>query len=363
MPRPDLTIAIGTPNACNQCHEKESPQWADNYITKWYGEKRKPHFGTAFALAREADKNALDDIIQISKNGLYPAIVRATAVFLLANYRINESLDAVTWALNDDEPLVRYNAVRAFNSRDQQLLLKNLSPLLNDPIKSIRMEAGFKLSVLPAERIPTTKKKVLQKALEEYVDAMNYSADFSGSQHNLGIFYSNLQNDEQAAKHYYEAIKIDSLFFPAKANLSVTLNKLGRNDEAEVILRDLIKTHPEFYDSYYSLGLLLAEKKDYDGAVTYLQKASILMPERSRILYNLGLMLQFLKRNDEAGKALLSALKIEPENFDYLYALADHYIKINKAEEAKKYAERLKTNFPTSGVGEQILDYLEKTSK
>ena len=28
IPRPDLSVAIGTPNACNQCHTERSPEWA-----------------------------------------------------------------------------------------------------------------------------------------------------------------------------------------------------------------------------------------------------------------------------------------------------------------------------------------------
>ncbi|KAA3616901.1 MAG: hypothetical protein D8M58_05130 [Calditrichaeota bacterium] len=359
VPRPDLTIAIEVPNACNQCHENQSAKWADNYINQWYGQKRKPHFGTIFKLGREANQQALSEIIQIAKNGMYLPIVRATAISLLANYRNQESFDAITWALNETEPLIRLNAVRSYSHQDYEDLLKNILPLLNDPIKSIRIEAGFKLSSLPMERIPAEKKNLLQNVIEEFTIAMNYSADFASSQHNLGILNNNLEKYDLAVKHYYEAIKIDSLFYPAKANLSVVLNKLGRNDEAETVLRDLILTQPDFPDAYYSLGLLLAEKEKYEESVSYLQKASELMPERPRIFYNLGLMLQFLNRHNEAEKALLTALNIEPMNLDYLYTLADHYIKRDKFKEAKIIAEKINTNFPASGVGQQILNYIK----
>ena len=47
-----------------------------------------------------------------------------------------------------------------------QLLLKSMLPLLNDPIKSIRMEAAFKLSALPKESIPKEKQIVLKNVIK-----------------------------------------------------------------------------------------------------------------------------------------------------------------------------------------------------
>jgi tetratricopeptide (TPR) repeat protein len=363
IPRPDLTISIGVPNACNQCHKNKTVQWSDEYITKWYGEKRKPHFGTIFSAGREAKPEALKDLIRITKDGLYLPIVRSTAVSLLQNYSTQESNDALLWAMNESEPIIRYNAVHTFSSNDMQLLLKSMLPLLNDPIKSIRMEAAFKLSALPKESIPKEKQIILKSVINEYFEAMKYSADFAGSQLNMGILNSNLQNFEAAASHYYESIEIDSLFYPAKVNLSIVLNQLGRNDEAENILRDMIEHHPEFHDSYYSLGLLLAEKQNYDEAIKYLQKASELLPNRARIFYNLGLLLQFQQKTREAEKVLLKAKEIEPNSLDYHYALADHYIKNEDYEKAKKVAEEIKIKFPESNVGDQILEYLKNLNK
>jgi predicted CXXCH cytochrome family protein len=37
IPRPDLSMKLGTPNACNNCHTDKSAQWASNTVYKWYG--------------------------------------------------------------------------------------------------------------------------------------------------------------------------------------------------------------------------------------------------------------------------------------------------------------------------------------
>ena len=49
VPRPDLSLKIGTPNACSQCHQDKPVQWAADAVTQWYGDgkPREPHFGEA----------------------------------------------------------------------------------------------------------------------------------------------------------------------------------------------------------------------------------------------------------------------------------------------------------------------------
>jgi predicted CXXCH cytochrome family protein len=36
IPRPDLSVELGTPNACNRCHEDKSIQWAADQVDAWY---------------------------------------------------------------------------------------------------------------------------------------------------------------------------------------------------------------------------------------------------------------------------------------------------------------------------------------
>ena len=37
IPRPDLSVKLGTPNACTNCHTDKSAQWASDSVNKWYG--------------------------------------------------------------------------------------------------------------------------------------------------------------------------------------------------------------------------------------------------------------------------------------------------------------------------------------
>jgi len=360
VPRPDLTISIGTPNACNDCHADKSPKWADEYITKWYGAKRKSHYGTTFAAARESDPKAEGKLIEIANDDLYPISVRATAISLMNRYGSDETFHTIKIMLDDIEPLIREAAIRVYSNRDIAELKKDLLKLLNDPVKAVRAAAGLRISELPLAEIPKKYLIPFNNALDEYKVMNLYMADFPSGRMNLGIMYSNQQKLSEAAVEYAEAIKIDSLFFPAKINLAIIYNQLGKNDKAELLLRDLVKTNPGLFDAYYYLGLLLAEKKNYSEAIIYMQKASKLMPERGRINYNTGLMLQYLGRNSEAENELLKALKNDPNNFDFLYALADHYIKLTEFAKARGVALKLKELYPSNSVGNEILNFIKR---
>jgi hypothetical protein len=48
VPRPDLSVALGTPNACTQCHKERSAEWAAQTVNGWYpgGRQTTPHYGT-----------------------------------------------------------------------------------------------------------------------------------------------------------------------------------------------------------------------------------------------------------------------------------------------------------------------------
>src|SRR5690606_1356729 len=45
IPRPDRSVALGTPNACTGCHAKEGAKWAADAVARWYPQ-RKPGFQT-----------------------------------------------------------------------------------------------------------------------------------------------------------------------------------------------------------------------------------------------------------------------------------------------------------------------------
>lgn len=362
VPRPDLSQADGAPNACNRCHQDKTHQWSAEYMTLWYGKKSKPHFGTVFDAGRAHDPEALGGLIRIAGDRLLPAIVRATALSLLAEYPGPASLQAFEQGLIDEEALVRMTAARfipvADNAPHRQLLV----PLLYDNVKAVRIEAAQALAVLPEDRLRGAERLKFEQVLEDYRLALRYSADFAASQHNLGNLYRNRGQVEDAVKHYRKAIQIDDQFFPAKVNLAMLYNQTGQNRQAEILLRDVVAAHPEQFELQYSLGLLLAEEKKYREAADVLKAAAAGLPQRGRIHYNLALLQAYLAQDAEAEVSFLSALAIEPGNRDYLYATVDFYVKRGRLADARIYAEQLVARYPAWSTGHDLLTIINRST-
>jgi predicted CXXCH cytochrome family protein len=360
IPRPDLSIKIGTPNACNRCHVDKNSQWSVDAITKWYGPGRRPHYGTVIEAGRKGLPEAKKDLIRLAGDPLYPVIVRATALHLLTAYPGEDAVQAFELALMDEEALIRRTAVQSIYLSGQRRQTELIAPLLYDPVAAVRMEAVSTLAGDPSKGLSSDQRKVFQNDLQEYIQSMEYSGDFAFGRYNLGNLYAALNEPQEAIRNYHAALKIDDLFYPAKVNLAMLYNSRGENDKAERLLRDVVAKHPELYDIAYSLGLLLTEMGKPEEALRFLERAAKGLPDRSRLQYNLGLLLQRLKRDSEAESALQKALVLEPANMDYLYALTDFYLKRNRLAEAKKVAEKMVAAHPDQRIGRELLDLIER---
>ena len=360
IPRPDLSIKLGSPNACNRCHVDKTDQWSDEYITKWYGPGRRAHYGMIIDEGRNRSPVAHQNLIKLAADPLYPVIVRSTALSLLAAYSGKETSRAYELALMDDEALIRRTAVDHINVSDPKRQTAILTSMLYDTVKSVRIEAARRMTELADPQLDDAQKLVFQSSLDEYQKSMEYSADFAFGRYNLANLYVALKQPQRAVESYLAAIKIDNLFYPAKVNLAMLYNQTGKNDKAEILLREVATSHPEMYEVQYSLGLLLAEEKKYAEAANYLKQAAKGLPKRARIHYNLGLLLQHLKQDSDAEASLLKAQELEPDNLDYLYALADFYLKRNKLKKARSIAQEMVARHPTQRIGRDMLNIIEK---
>ncbi|HSM73550.1 MAG TPA: multiheme c-type cytochrome, partial [Desulfobacterales bacterium] len=111
VPRPDLSVKLGVPDACIRCHIDKTSRWADDTITKWYGPGRSAHYGEIIQAGRDRRPGAAAGLIRLAEDPLYPVIARATALELLAAYPGEDVAAALERALMDDEALIRRTAV------------------------------------------------------------------------------------------------------------------------------------------------------------------------------------------------------------------------------------------------------------
>jgi predicted CXXCH cytochrome family protein len=346
IPRPDLSLKLGTPNACTRCHDDKTDEWALQNVNKWYGEKRKPHYGSILADGAAGKAGADSGLLKIINSNLYPEIIRATAIGYLSSYPGPGAQAAVKKACGDPDPLLRYTAVENFTPPDSTELFCILSPLLDDPVKAVRMQAANRLSTFRKEIFNEIQLRLFLRALEEYKKAQEYVADFPTGRYNLGNFYAKLKDLPKAEENYREAIRIDELFYPAKTNLVLIYYQEGKTDSVVRLCLEMIAHNPESSDGYYYLALLYGEQKRYMEAIELLESASSRARGNMRILYNLGLLYQMTGQNEKCVATFSKGLEIDPCSFEILYALYAFFMNRNERDRAAPYVEKLKTCFP-----------------
>jgi predicted CXXCH cytochrome family protein len=355
VPRPDLSVAIGTPNACNNCHDSKSAQWATAAVDRWFGPKqRPPHYGEAFAAARSGKAGADAALEALLRDPAQPAVVRATALEHLRSMG-DTAIDQRIEATRDADGEVRATAAAGVDTLPASQRVPTLAPLLKDPLRAVRIAAARSLSSLPADQFDARVRADFDAALAEYIAAQSVSLDMPGPNLNLAVLYENVGRAELAEQHYLQALKIDPDFTPARANLSRFYSANARNADAQQVLLQGLKRQPDLGELQYSLGLLLAEEQRLPEAAAALAKAAKLLPGRARVHYNLGLAYQQTGQRQAAEAALLEAQRIDPADAAVPYALAILYSQNGLRGKALAAAERLQTLRPGDPQVAQML--------
>jgi len=297
VPRPDLSVRFGTPNACNDCHENKNAEWAAKAIVRWFGEERRPHFSEILASATTDLGATLPSLVSLLEDQSQPAIARATAAFWLAQASQLESVQkALIKVLADQSPLVRMQAVRAFEGFSAEQRLRLFSPLLNDPVRGVRIAVASTLADISDSSIAPSYTKAWGMAQREHQAYMVQNADFASGQRYIAMHNEKLQRFTEAKVAYNEALKIDNRDTASRINLAHLHYRLKEFKEAEMAFKSAIRYEPEFGPAYYSLGLLLAELKRYKEAEGYLAEAQQIMPRNERVQKNLQAVQYFLNR-------------------------------------------------------------------
>jgi predicted CXXCH cytochrome family protein len=314
VPRPDLSVQIGTPNACNGCHSNKPSQWAASKTREWYGSQPKGYqrYAETLHAARTGAQGAEDRVISLSRELGQPAIARATAVAELGRRLSQQSFSAVVDALNDSDPMVRAAAVASLERVSPEQRWQLAHHLLRDPVRAVRMRVAGLLADVRPESLALADRVELQSASEEYLAAQRQNADDPAAQVNLGNFYAARGDKERAEDAYRAALDLDPKWVPAYVNLADLLRQTSRDPEGEKILRAGIARQPKAAALYHSLALAQVRQKNLPGALASLKRAVDLAPNEPRYNYVYAVALYDAGQRDEALVAINAALKRLP---------------------------------------------------
>jgi len=354
VPRPDLSVKYESPNSCNECHEDKTPNWAADWVVKWYGPERLPHYSDALAAVRAGDFSAIPDLIKMTGDTSQPEIVQATAIFLIGELNTPETKQAVFQALKHKHPLVRYSAVSAMEYYSDEEKLRFLPPMLSDSVLTVRTQTAYIMSSVPDQLLPENVKNNFEIAENEFNEVLAMQADFPGGRLLKGQYLHKKKEFDGAEVSYRNTIEMDPYLPQPYFNLANLYYQQGKLKEAVKEFQNVIRLQPSYGEAYYSLGLLHAEMNEMEKAKNSLQKATELTGN-PRHYYNLGLVYQNLYDNTETEAAFKKGLEINPFSEPNLYALAILYLQQNQRLKAKKVIEKLIKINPGSNNYIQLL--------
>ena len=362
IPRPDLSVELGTPNACNDCHRDKTAAWAADTVARWYGPGRRaePHYGEALQAARQRRPEAGNELLAVLADPEVPAIARATAASLMRGYLTPGSLPAIEAALDDADPLVRRAALTVLEAVDVQTRLRLGSPLLDDPVLVVRMQAAQVLASVPDPELQFGQRSLLRAALNDYERAQRFNADRAEARLNLGWLAIQRSRYDDAEREYLDAIEMAPWFSPGYVNLADLYRLTERDAEGEEILRRGLERAAEPADLHHALGLLLVRRQRQGEALEQLEEATRLAPEAPRYAYVYGVALSSAGRAAEALEVLRRAHETSPADREILFALATINRDRGAGAEALRYARKLAELVPDDPGVRQLLTVLER---
>ena len=344
VPRPDLSMQLGTPNACNGCHADRDARWAAAQVKQWYGREPQGNqrFAAGFAAATTGAADAPAQLRAIAADASHPAIARATALAQLNASVGKTSVDTIAAGARDRHPLLRLAALQSLSGAHSEARVQLAAPLLSDPLRAIRIEAASVLAPVPAAQLNAEHRAALERASAEYVASQRYNADRAEARVNLGTFYANRAEPARAEEEIKTAIRLDPLFAPAYVNLADLYRAVGRDEDGEKILREGIRIAPNSAILHHALGLALVRLKRADAALGELERATVLEPGNVRFAYVYAVALHSSGKVDAALKRLEKTLAAHPNDRDILEALASFHQTRGENAAANRYAERLR---------------------
>jgi predicted CXXCH cytochrome family protein len=360
IPRPDLSVKLGVPNACNDCHKDKTAKWAADAVARWYRGAPLGYQRFARALADGADgaPGAARALAILAGDNAQPAIARASAIAQLGTYPGPDAAGAIAAAATDPDPLVRRAAASAVTALAPPAAAGVLAALLRDKVRDVRLEAAASAELNSPAIRQGIAGEALAKAVAEYVDAQDLNADRPEAHLNLGLLYTAENQPRRAIAEMNVAREIDPTFVPAAINLADLYRQLGRDEDAGAVLAAALLTSPHSAALHHAMGLYLVRAKRPAQALQDLGEAARLAPDNARFGYVYAIALQDAGRSDAAIGALRRVLSNHPYDRDSLAALVGIYAAHDNRDQALAYAERLRELEPGDRAIQQEIAHL-----
>jgi predicted CXXCH cytochrome family protein len=362
VPRPDLSVSLGTPNACTGCHTKNEAQWAADAVAKWFpnGRQHSPHYAQAIHAGRGSGADAEGLLRLTAGDAGQPAIVRATALSLMASYLSAQTAGTIQSALRDSDALVRRAAAESAAGFEPSSRIAIVAPLLRDPVRTVRLQALDGLLDVRSQLTPADQQS-FDAVVAEHRRINLANADRAESQVNIGTLEARLGHVEAAQQAFSTAIELEPSFIPAYVNRADLYRAQGQEAQAEASLRAGIKIQPRVADLHHALGLALVRQHRLPEAMKELALAMQLQPDVERYAYVYAIAVHESGNLPGAIKILTAAQEQHPASRELVTALFQYSMEKGDTAGARRWAQELGKLFPGDPQVQQLIQQLGGT--
>ncbi|TGD72703.1 ammonia-forming cytochrome c nitrite reductase subunit c552 [Mangrovimicrobium sediminis] len=343
VPRPDLSLVLGVPNACNQCHTDRSPDWALEALRKRGVQflDTATHPARALAQLQSGDLRGAPRVAELAGDDSAPPLWRATAMEALGEVGGRDALQSVAQLLYHDDSLIRTSTVRATDFLPLHQRFQLLMPLVDDPVRSVRMEVAASLAGVPLEQVAPEQAAALSKLFGEYRDVLAVDADMPATQLQLGLFLTARGELPAAEAAYREALRLNPQLIGAYLNLADLMRGSGDEAQARSLLETAMDIAPDNGDVLHSLGLLETRTGNAQQALDYLGRAAALERGSTRHRFVYAIALHDLGQPREAVAQLEALQRQSPQDQQVLQALVTYCTELGDTARAEKYRRLL----------------------
>ncbi|QEG23316.1 multiheme c-type cytochrome [Mariniblastus fucicola] len=402
VPRPDLSVSLGTPNACTQCHlglePKESLPKREQFAqyldwlsasetgdddveallaridkemeaacAKWYPPESSPPKTSWYPELAQAQFNirnqepATELLGKLAKDVANPAIIRATAADLLSRHADPQAYETAIGLLDDRDVKVvvaaigtleiamleiqnrqMYSTTPGSVGSELQQFSSAIGNLLQHESPRVRFESARALaSLAPTARnsaLTAEQKRSFETSLEAYRQSLMVMSDTAGAHMQLGGLQERMGQLNQAADSYRTAIRLQPELTGPRSSLAYILENKVQSLQSQLQQSNSEAARNQIENLMAQITDL--RKRDHELLGIDVERAAGL-PGVHTLHYRYGMSSYLQKDLATAEKHLKIAAEMAPEQEGYLMGLATFYLQQKKLVEADRLIAKL----------------------
>lgn len=347
-PDPLQSKAAGAPDVCTGCHTDKTAEWAAGKIAAWFpGQDRSWQDRSALIAfnAGSRQEGALADLAAFIRNRETPAIVRATALRAIAESGMIAADDAAL-LLKDDDALVRAAAAGALRHLAAAERAQLLTPLLSDPMRSVRQTAAIEIAGAGIAALPPADDAKFRSALQEYLDSRLANADTPEAHMAIGGMALSRRKWAEAEAAFRTAAEMDPQLVQAWLVLSQIREAQGDAAGTEAALTAAIAASPRDIELMLARAGFEARQQRTDDALAWYKRALALDETRADAWLGMGIAALYGQKPALALDYAARAEALEPRNPEAAVVQAMAHALQGQRAAAKAAAERARAIAP-----------------